>query len=140
MRRVLIVGGGTAGWMTAALFGKLFQGLYDIALVESEAIGTVGVGEATIPAIKKYNELIQLNEAEFMQRSQATFKLGIEFVDWVRTGHRYVHGFGIIGQDWEWLRCHQYWLRANQRGRARFRGLLDQHRGSAGQQIHACPA
>jgi tryptophan halogenase len=119
MRRVLIVGGGTAGWMTAALFGKLFQGLYDIALVESEAIGTVGVGEATIPAIKKYNELIQLNEAEFMQRSQATFKLGIEFVDWVRTGHRYVHGFGIIGQDWEWLRCHQYWLRANQRRRAR---------------------
>ena len=105
--------------MTAALFGKLFQGLYEIELVESEAIGTVGVGEATIPAIKKYNELIQLNEVEFMQRSQATFKLGIEFVDWVRNGHRFVHGFGIIGQDWEWLRCHQYWLRANQRGRAR---------------------
>ena len=54
-----------------------------------------------------------------MQRSQATFKLGIEFVDWVRSGHRYVHGFGVIGQDWEWLRCHQYWLRAHQRGRAR---------------------
>ena len=105
--------------MTAALFGKLFQGLYDIELIESEAIGTVGVGEATIPAIKKYNELIQLNEVEFMQRSQATFKLGIEFVDWVRNGQRYVHGFGIIGQDWEWLRCHQYWLRTNQRGRAR---------------------
>jgi tryptophan halogenase len=119
MRKILIVGGGTAGWMTAALFGKLFQGLYDIELVESEAIGTVGVGEATIPAIKKYNELIQLNEAEFMQRTQATFKLGIELVDWVRNGQRYVHGFGIIGQDWEWLRCHQYWLRANQRGRAR---------------------
>jgi tryptophan 7-halogenase len=119
MRKILIVGGGTAGWMTAALFGKLFQGLYDIELVESEAIGTVGVGEATIPAIKKYNDLIQLNEVEFMQRSQATFKLGIEFVDWVRNGHRYVHGFGVIGQDWEWLRCHQYWLRANQRGRGR---------------------
>ncbi len=119
MQKILIVGGGTAGWMTAALFGKLFQGLYEIELVESEAIGTVGVGEATIPAIKKYNELIQLNEVEFMQRSQATFKLGIEFVDWVRNGHRFVHGFGIIGQDWEWLRCHQYWLRANQRGRAR---------------------
>jgi tryptophan 7-halogenase len=119
MRKILIVGGGTAGWMTAALFGKLFRGLYDIELVESEVIGTVGVGEATIPAIKKYNELIQLNEVEFMQRSQATFKLGIEFVDWVRQGHTYVHGFGVIGQDWEWLRCHQYWLRANQRGRAR---------------------
>jgi tryptophan halogenase len=119
MQKILIVGGGTAGWMTAALFGKLFQGLYDIELVESEAIGTVGGGEATIPAIKTYNELIQLNEVEFMQRSQATFKLGIEFVDWVRSGHRYVHGFGVIGQDWEWLRCHQYWLRAHQRGRAR---------------------
>jgi tryptophan halogenase len=119
MRKILIVGGGTAGWMAAALFGRLFRGLYDIELVESEVIGTVGVGEATIPVIKKYNELIELNEVEFMQRSQATFKLGIEFVDWLRTGHRYQHGFGIIGQDWEWLRCHQYWLRANQRGRAR---------------------
>ncbi|HVU31127.1 MAG TPA: tryptophan halogenase family protein [Sphingomicrobium sp.] len=119
MKKILIVGGGTAGWMAAALFGKLFQGLYDIELVESEAIGTVGVGEATIPAIKKYNELVQLDEAEFMRRSQATFKLGIQFVNWVRDGQSYVHGFGIIGQDWEWLRCHQYWLRANQRGRAR---------------------
>ena len=117
MRKILIVGGGTAGWMTAALFGKLFQGLYDIELVESEAIGTVGVGEATIPPIKKYNELIQLDEAEFMRRTQATFKLGIQFVDWT-PGKTYIHAFGVIGQDWEWLRCHQYWLRANQRGRA----------------------
>jgi tryptophan halogenase len=119
MRKILIVGGGTAGWMTAALFGKLFQGLYDIELVESEAIGTVGVGEATIPAIKKYNELVQLDEAEFMRRTQGTFKLGIQFVDWLREGHSYIHAFGVIGQDWEWLRCHHYWLRANQRGRAR---------------------
>ena len=119
MRKILIVGGGTAGWMTAALFGKLFQGLYDIELVESEAIGTVGVGEATIPAIKKYNELVVLDEPEFMQRTQGTFKLGIKFNDWWKKGHSYVHGFGVIGQDWEWLRCHHYWLRANQRGRAR---------------------
>ena len=119
MRKILIVGGGTAGWMTAALFGKLFQGLYDIELVESDAIGTVGVGEATIPAIKKYNELLALDEAEFMRRTQGTFKLGIQFVDWLRPGHSYIHGFGVIGQDWEWLRCHQYWLRAHQRGRAR---------------------
>lgn len=119
MKKILIVGGGTAGWMAAALFGKLFQGLYDIELVESEAIGTVGVGEATIPAIKKYNELIQLDEPEFMKRTQATFKLGVQFVNWVRDGHSYIHGFGVIGQDWEWLRCHHYWLQANQRGRAR---------------------
>ena len=119
MRKILIVGGGTAGWMTAALFGRLFQGLYDIELVEIEAIGTVGVGEATIPPIKKYNELVQLDEVEFMQRTQGTFKLGIQFVDWLRPGHSYMHGFGVIGQDWEWLRCHQYWLRTNERGRAR---------------------
>src|SRR5258708_1796607 len=118
MHKILIVGGGTAGWMTAALFGKLFQGLYDVELVESEAIGTVGVGEATIPAIKKYNDLVQLDEAEFMRRTQGTFKLGIQFVDWLREGHSYIHGFGVIGQDWEWLRCHHYWLRANERGRA----------------------
>lgn len=119
MQKILIVGGGTAGWMTAALFGKLFRGLYDIEVVESEAIGTVGVGEATIPAIKRYNELVQLDEAEFMRRTQGTFKLGIQFDDWVRDGHSYVHAFGPTGQDWEWLRCHQYWLRANERGRAR---------------------
>jgi tryptophan halogenase len=104
MKKILIVGGGTAGWMTAALFGKLFQGLYDIELVESEAIGTVGVGEATIPAIKKYNELIQLDEPEFMRRTNATFKLGVQFVDWWTQGHSYINGFGIIGQYWEWLR------------------------------------
>ena len=117
MRKILIVGGGTAGWMTAALFGKLFQGLYEVELIESEAIGTVGVGEATIPPIKKYNELIQLDEAEFMRRTQATFKLGVQFVDW-NPGRPYIHAFGVIGQDWEWLRCHHYWLRAHQRGRA----------------------
>jgi len=105
--------------MTAALFGKLFRGLYDIELIESEAIGTVGVGEATIPAIKRYNELVQLDEAEFMRRTQGTFKLGIQFDGWVRDGQSYVHAFGPTGQDWEWLRCHQYWLRAHERGRAR---------------------
>jgi tryptophan halogenase len=119
MRKILIVGGGTAGWMTAALFSKLFAGLYEIEVVESEAIGTVGVGEATIPAIKKYNELVEFDEAEFMRRTQATFKLGIEFVDWTRPGESYVHGFGVIGQDWEWLRCHHYWLRERQRGTVR---------------------
>ena len=105
MRKILIVGGGTAGWMTAALFGKLFQGLYDIELVESEAIGTVGVGEATIPAIKKYNELVQLDEVEFMKRTQGTFKLGVQFVDWLRPGHSYIHGFGLIVGGWGAFVC-----------------------------------
>src|SRR5690349_16936503 len=118
MQKILIVGGGTAGWMTAALFGKLFQGLYDLELVESEAIGTVGVGEATIPAIKKYNELVQLDEVEFMKRTQATFKLGVQFVDWLRPGHAYLHAFELIGLDWRWLRCDHYWFRANHSARA----------------------
>jgi tryptophan halogenase len=119
LRRILIVGGGTAGWMAGALFSKLFRGLYDITLIESEAIGIVGVGEATIPAIKKYNELLELDENEFMQRTQGSFKLGIQFVDWWKPGTSYIHGFGVIGRELEWLRCHQYWLKMHAEGRAR---------------------
>src|SRR4029079_19122684 len=99
MHKILIVGGGSAGWMTAALFGKLFQGLYDVELVESEAIGIVGVGEATIPACESDDDVVQLDEAESWQRTQATFKLGAQFVDWWKKGHSYIHGFGVIGHD-----------------------------------------
>lgn len=118
LKRILIAGGGSSGWMAAAILARLFQGLYDIVLVESEDIGTIGVGEATIPAIKKYNEVLGLDENEFMARTQASFKLGIEFVDWLTPGQSYFHGFGPIGQDWEWLRCHHYWLKARSQGRA----------------------
>ncbi len=118
LKRILIVGGGSAGWMTAALLSRLFEGLYDIRLIESEEIGTIGVGEATIPAIKKYNELLGLDENEFIQRTQGSFKLGIQFVDWWRKGGSYIHGFGVIGQDLGWLRCHQYWLKMRAQGRA----------------------
>jgi tryptophan halogenase len=118
LKRILIVGGGSAGWMTAALLAHLFQGLYEITLVESEQIGTIGVGEATIPAIKKYNELLGLDENEFMCRTQGSFKLGIQFVDWWRRGESYIHGFGVIGQDLGWLRCHQYWLKMRAAGKA----------------------
>lgn len=118
IRKILIAGGGSSGWMTAALLARLFQGLYEIVLVESDQIGTIGVGEATIPAIKKYTELLGLDEDEFIARTQASFKLGIQFVDWWKQGSSYIHGFGVIGQDWEWLRMHHYWLKAHQQGRA----------------------
>jgi tryptophan halogenase len=118
LKKILIVGGGSAGWMAAALFSRLFRGLYDITLIESEAIGTVGVGEATIPAIKTFNALIGLDEVDFMRRTQASFKLGIQFIDWDRIGSSYIHGFGVIGRDLEWLRCHQYWLKMRAAGRA----------------------
>jgi tryptophan halogenase len=118
LNRLLIAGGGSAGWMTAALLSRLFQGLYKITLVESEEIGIIGVGEATIPAIKKYNELLGLDENEFLQRTNGSFKLGIQFNDWLRVGSSYIHGFGVIGQNLEWLRCHQYWLKMRAKGQA----------------------
>jgi tryptophan halogenase len=118
LKRILIVGGGSAGWMAAALLSKLFEGLYEITLIESEEIGTVGVGEATIPAIKKFNELLGLDEHDFLRRTQGTYKLAIQFNDWLRPGTSYMHGFGVIGQDLEWLRCHQFWLKMNSVGRA----------------------
>lgn len=118
MKSILIVGGGSAGWMAAALLANLFQGLYKIRLVESEEIGTIGVGEATIPAIKKFNELLELDEAHFMRLTQGSFKLGIQFNNWDKIGSSYIHGFGVIGQDLGWLRCHQYWLKMKLKGEA----------------------
>jgi tryptophan 7-halogenase len=118
LKQILIVGGGSAGWMAAALFAHLFQGMYKIRLIESDEIATIGVGEATIPALKKYNELLELDEADFMKLTQGTFKLGIQFNNWQNIGSSYIHGFGVIGQDLGWLRMHQYWLRMQHQGEA----------------------
>ena len=113
IKKLLIVGGGTSGWMTAAMLSKLTEQKISISLVESDKIGTIGVGEATIPAIKRFNQLLGINEAEFMSATQGTFKLGIQFQNWGALGESYLHGFGKIGRQWDWLSFYQYWLRLN---------------------------
>ena len=108
---VIIVGGGTAGWMTAAALVKLLPNRCNVHLVESEAIGIVGVGEATLPHIRGFNERLGINEAEFMAATRATFKLGIEFRDWGRTGDSYIHPFGTFGSGKGTVDFHHYWNR-----------------------------
>src|ERR1700712_5039823 len=120
IKKIVIVGGGTAGWMTAAALAQTVDlRLCSLTLIESDDIGTIGVGEATIPTIHWFNQLIGLDEMEFMRETQATFKLGIEFVDWASPASSYFHPFGRYGFPADGISFQHRWLRA------RLEGLVD---------------
>ena len=111
LKQITIVGGGSAGWMTAAALSRMLPtGDVKITLVESEQIGTIGVGEATIPDMINFNKLLGISESEFIKATNGTFKLGIEFNDWGKLGDSYFHPFGGHGVDMNGVDFHQYWL------------------------------
>ncbi|MBB5711011.1 tryptophan halogenase family protein [Sphingomonas xinjiangensis] len=117
VRRVVIAGGGTAGWIAAAALVKQLGPLLDITLVESDEIGTVGVGESTIPTSRRFHQMLGIDEPAFMRETQASFKLGISFEDWTRKGDRYFHSFGQIGRQASWMAdFHHFWLEAQSQG------------------------
>ncbi len=118
LQSIVILGGGTAGWMTAAALARFAPHLA-VTLVESEAIGTVGVGEATIPQIHLFNSALGLDEAEFLRETKGSFKLGIEFAGWTREGESYMHAFGAIGRPAGLLPFQHYWLRGQRLGLAK---------------------
>jgi len=116
VRKVVIAGGGTAGWIAAAALSHQFRGILDIALVESQEIGTIGVGESTIPPIRTFHRLLKIDEQEFMRATAATFKLGISFEGWLTSKDRYFHPFGITGKSTWACDFHHFWLHSLTKG------------------------
>jgi len=123
---IAIIGGGSAGWMTAAALSNALGNSVNITLIESEAIGTVGVGEATIPPIRQFNQRLGISEADFLRATKGSFKLGIEFAGWTREGESYFHPFGHYGADFDvHVPFHHYWLANHLNGQAA--GTLDDY-------------
>ena len=118
IRRIVIAGGGTAGWMVAAALSKTLGKVLEIKLIESDEISTVGVGEATIPTLVTFHRLLEINEQEFMAATQATFKLGISFENWRNLGEDYIHSFGLTGKDHWTAGFQHFWLKGRQRNLA----------------------
>ncbi|HWK51652.1 MAG TPA: tryptophan halogenase family protein, partial [Steroidobacter sp.] len=118
IQKIVIAGGGTAGWMVAAGLSRTLGKALDIKLVESDEIGTVGVGEATIPTLVTFHRLLDINEQEFMAATQGTFKLGISFENWRDVNQHYIHSFGTTGKDHWTAGFQHFWLKGRQRNLA----------------------
>ena len=118
VRRVVIAGGGTAGWMAAAVISRILGKVLDITLIESDEIGSVGVGEATIPTLMMFHQVLELNEADVMRATQASFKLGISFENWRNVNEHYIHSFGVTGTDHWTAGFQHFWHKGRQRGLA----------------------
>jgi len=118
VRRVVVAGGGTAGWMVAAALSKTLGKVLDITLIESDEIGTVGVGEATIPTLLNFHNILEIKEQEFMAATQATFKLGISFENWRERKEDYIHSFGLTGTDHWSAGFQHFWMKGRERGLA----------------------
>lgn len=115
-KTIVVAGGGTAGWLAAAALGKLFSKVYNVCLIESDEIGRIGVGEATIPPLRTFHGLLGINEPDLIKSMQGTFKLGIEFINWARKGDNYFHSFGVTGKECWACDFHHFWVGATQKG------------------------
>ena len=116
INQIVIVGGGTAGWMTAASISALIGKGLSVTLIESDQIGTVGVGEATIPTFFALHQLLKIDESEFLSAVQGTIKLGISFENWHTLGESYIHAFGHTGKSCWAAGFHHFWLKGKENG------------------------